>query len=64
MVEKYGVLIGGGYKKTIGKVLRVGHMGYQATLLNVRVTIDALELTLRRIKQSHCFYWTCIYFAR
>ncbi|MEM3387502.1 MAG: alanine--glyoxylate aminotransferase family protein [Nitrososphaerales archaeon] len=47
MAEKYGVLIGGGYGETKGRVLRVGHMGYQATTANIITTMEALRLTLR-----------------
>lgn len=47
MAEKYGVLIGGGYGETKGKVLRIGHMGYQATEANIIATMEVLRLTLR-----------------
>jgi len=46
MVERYGILIGGGYKETKGELLRIGHMGYQATLTNVITTLAALERTM------------------
>lgn len=47
MAEKYGVLIGGGYGETKGKVLRIGHMGYQATTVNIITAMEALRLTLK-----------------
>jgi len=50
MVEKYGILIGGGYKETKGELLRIGHMGYQATLTNIMTTISALERTLLEVR--------------
>jgi aspartate aminotransferase-like enzyme len=50
MAEKYGVLIGGGYGETKGKVLRIGHMGYQATIANIIATMETLRLTLRELR--------------
>jgi len=41
--NRYGILIGGGYKELKGEVLRIGHMGYQANRLFVSATMDALE---------------------
>lgn len=41
--NRHGILIGGGYKELKGKVLRIGHMGYQANRLFVSATMDALE---------------------
>jgi aspartate aminotransferase-like enzyme len=50
MVQKYGILIGGGYKETKGELLRIGHMGYHATLTNIMTTLAALEGTLADLK--------------
>lgn len=47
MAERYGVLISGGFAETKGKVLRIGHMGYQASVPNILATMEALRLTLR-----------------
>jgi aspartate aminotransferase-like enzyme len=52
MVQKYGILIGGGYKETKGELLRIGHMGYQATLTNIMTTLAALEGTLTDLKKK------------
>ncbi len=52
MSERYGVLIGGGYKELRGQLLRIGHMGYQASLANMLFTIAALEGTLNDLKNS------------
>lgn len=52
MVEKYGILIGGGYKETKGELIRIGHMGYQATLTNIITTIAALERTVQEVRQK------------
>ncbi len=49
MVEEFGVLIGGGYKETKGKVLRIGHMGYQARITNITATLYALERVLQEL---------------
>jgi len=51
MVQKYGILIGGGYKETKGELLRIGHMGYQATLTNIMTTLAALDATLTDLKK-------------
>ncbi len=51
MADRYGVLIGGGYGETKGRVLRVGHMGYQATTANIITTMEALRLTLRSLSK-------------
>lgn len=50
MSERYGILIGGGYKELKGQLLRIGHMGYQASLTNMLSTIAALERTLNDLK--------------
>jgi pyridoxamine--pyruvate transaminase len=51
MAKEHGILIGGGYRETKGKVLRIGHMGYQAKEANIAATINALELTLKSLKE-------------
>jgi aspartate aminotransferase-like enzyme len=50
MASEYGVLLGGGYKETKGKVLRIGHMGYQAKETNIAATMYALEKTLNSLR--------------
>jgi len=52
MVEKYGILIGGGYGETKGELLRIGHMGYHATLPNVIATLAAMDGTVADIKKN------------
>ena len=42
-----GILIGGGYRELKGKLLRIGHMGYQAQKLFIAATMDALEDILK-----------------
>ncbi len=46
--EQYGILIGGGYRELKGKLLRIGHMGYQAHFPFVSATMDALENVVKR----------------
>ena len=46
MADKYGVLIGGGFRELKGKLVRIGHMGYNATLPNIVATLVAIEKTL------------------
>lgn len=43
VAKKYGILIGGGYRELKGKVLRIGHMGYQAHKMFIAATMDALQ---------------------
>lgn len=43
VAKKYGILIGGGYRELKGKLLRIGHMGYQAQRAFISATMDALE---------------------
>jgi aspartate aminotransferase-like enzyme len=52
MAEKYGVLIGGGFRETKGRLLRIGHMGYQASLTNILTTLAAMERTLNDLRKS------------
>jgi aspartate aminotransferase-like enzyme len=52
MAENYGILIGGGFRETKGKVLRIGHMGYNATLMNMITTLAALDRTMGDIKKT------------
>ncbi|MDG6905994.1 MAG: alanine--glyoxylate aminotransferase family protein [Nitrososphaerota archaeon] len=52
VAEKYGILIGGGYRELKGKLLRIGHMGYQAQMAFISATMDALEEVVRSSKSS------------
>lgn len=47
IAQKYGILIGGGYRELKGKLLRIGHMGYQAQKMFIAATMDALEDVLK-----------------
>lgn len=52
MAERYGILIGGGYGETKGKLLRIGHMGYQANEAFIAATTSALEATLLNLQRQ------------
>jgi aspartate aminotransferase-like enzyme len=61
MIERCGILIGGGFRERKGKVLRIGHMGYNAILTNItttmaelRRTIEELSKTRTRAPTQHC----------
>jgi aspartate aminotransferase-like enzyme len=47
--ERFGILIGGGYRELKGRVLRIGHMGYQAHMPFVSATMDALESVMKTL---------------
>jgi pyridoxamine--pyruvate transaminase len=49
MAEEYGVLIAGDVPGLEGKIFRIGHMGYSATMGNALVAITALEKALQRL---------------
>lgn len=51
MVENYGVLISGG-PGLERPLLRIGHMGYAASVTNVMTTIAAMERTLKDLKKD------------
>lgn len=55
MSERYGVLIGVGYKELKGQLLRIGHMGYQSSITNMLATIAALERTLNELEKRGRF---------
>ncbi|MFP3144445.1 MAG: alanine--glyoxylate aminotransferase family protein [Caldisphaera sp.] len=44
--KKYGVMIAGSWSKLEGKVARIGHMGYQASLNNLLIAYSALSRSL------------------
>ena len=46
MKNTYGILLAGSFDELAGKVIRIGHMGTNATLENMIVTLDALSKTL------------------
>jgi len=50
VAKRHGILIGGGYKELKGRVLRIGHMGYQAQRSFMAATLDALEDSLKNSK--------------
>ncbi|MEM0005219.1 MAG: alanine--glyoxylate aminotransferase family protein [Desulfurococcaceae archaeon] len=50
--EKYGVMIAGSWGRLMGKVLRVGHMGVQASRTHVLSAFTALARALRDLGYS------------
>lgn len=46
MWEKYGVMIGGSWGRLQGKVLRIGHMGVQASRIHLLIAITTLARAL------------------
>ena len=46
MWEKYGVMIGGSWGRLQGKVLRIGHMGVQASRIHLLIAISTLARAL------------------
>jgi aspartate aminotransferase-like enzyme len=51
MAKDYEILIGGGFRETKGQLLRIGHMGYNATWTNIIATLAALHKTMDEIKK-------------
>jgi aspartate aminotransferase-like enzyme len=51
IAKSSGILIGGGYKELKGKVLRVGHMGYQAQRSFMAATMDAFQDSLTKLEK-------------
>jgi alanine-glyoxylate transaminase/serine-glyoxylate transaminase/serine-pyruvate transaminase len=46
MWEKYGVMIGGSWGRLQGKILRIGHMGVQASRIHLLIAISTLARAL------------------
>jgi pyridoxamine--pyruvate transaminase len=47
LVANHGVLLGGGYRELKGRIMRIGHSGYAATVPNVISSLVALGTELR-----------------
>ncbi|AFZ70633.1 serine-pyruvate aminotransferase/archaeal aspartate aminotransferase [Caldisphaera lagunensis DSM 15908] len=47
--KKYGVMIAGSWGKLEGKVARIGHMGYQASLNNLLIAYSSLSKALNEL---------------
>jgi aspartate aminotransferase-like enzyme len=45
MRNKYGIMIAGSFDVMLGKVIRIGHMGENANIEDMSVTLDALTKT-------------------
>ena len=49
MRDKHGILLSGSFDSLSGKVIRIGHMGANATFDNMMATMDALSDTLTEL---------------
>ena len=47
--KDYNIMLAGSFDVLAGKVIRIGHMGSNATFYNVREVFAALDGTLRRL---------------
>ncbi len=47
--QKYKILLAGSFDDLSGKVIRIGHMGANATVSNMLLTLCALDHTLRKL---------------
>lgn len=50
---RYGLEISGGLGPTVGKVIRIGLMGYNATLAKVDLTLKVLQEALLHARRPH-----------
>lgn len=50
MRRKHNIMLAGSFDELAGKVIRIGHMGANATVPNMVETLDALEDVLRGLK--------------
>jgi pyridoxamine--pyruvate transaminase len=48
LVARHSVLLAGGFRELKGKIIRIGHSGYAATVSNAIASLAALETELRR----------------
>lgn len=49
MKEKYNIMLAGSFDEFSGKIIRIGHMGANATVNNMIETMDALDKALREL---------------
>ena len=54
MRDKHGILLSGSFDSLAGKVIRIGHMGANATFDNMMATMDALSDTLTELGVPLC----------
>ena len=50
MLENHNIMLAGSFGTFGGKLIRIGHMGTNATMENVMETLDALEDVLRHLQ--------------
>ncbi len=51
MMDNYGIMVTGSFGYLQGKVIRIGHMGENAHINKVKVTIDALIEAIRNLRK-------------
>jgi len=49
LVRRHSVLLAGGFRELKGKIIRIGHSGYAATVSNAIASLAALETELRKL---------------
>ncbi len=49
LVARHSVLLAGGFRELKGKIIRIGHSGYAATISNAIASLAALETEFRRL---------------
>jgi aspartate aminotransferase-like enzyme len=49
LVERHSVLLAGGFRELKGKIIRIGHSGFAATVKNAKASLNALEIELKRL---------------
>ena len=58
MRQKHGIMLAGSFDSLAGQVIRIGHMGSNANVVDMIETLDALDDTLRELnvplKGSFC----------
>lgn len=52
MRQKHGIMLAGSFDSLAGQVIRIGHMGSNANVVDMIETLDALDDTLRELNGS------------
>ena len=52
MKSEHGIMLAGSFDDLAGKVIRIGHMGANATISNMIETLSALDTVLRELNVS------------
>ena len=49
MREEHNIMLAGSFDVMAGEVIRIGHMGYNCTEENMKMTLTALDATLKNL---------------